>query len=90
MLKLLDKLTGKRSLSAVNEDDPTVDVEGRELPDDILASISKLKLGPRQTVMVTISNKVVTKERQDPLTGSSELLCRNTTRSHKLTIVQTG
>ena len=87
MLKLLDNFRKKRRLSAVKEEDPT---DNDEIPYDIMQAISKMRLAPDQTVIVTVSRKTVTRERQDPLSGGTQLLSRDTTQTHKLSIIKSG
>jgi hypothetical protein len=86
---LLDIFRPKKPLQQpiprVQEDDDETPVD---IPANILSAISMLNLKPNEMVMVTINKKVVTKERQDPNTGSKELMSRNTTNSHTLSIVR--
>lgn len=85
MLKLLDKF---RKPVKTEEEDPT-DGSDNEIPSEVLTAISKMKLKSNQSIMVTVSKKVVTKERQDPKSGTNELLSRDTIKTHKLTVLQT-
>jgi hypothetical protein len=84
---LLDSLKRKKDvpLESVKEEDAH-----HEIPEDILAQISKMNLKPNEMVIVTLTTKTVTKERQDPITGSKELLSRDTMNTHKLSLVRKG
>lgn len=58
------------------------------VPNNILEEISKLNLKQNQMVVVTLTNRVVTRERSDPNTGEKKLLSTDTSQTHSLTVIQ--
>lgn len=58
------------------------------LPVNILEEISKMNLKQNQMVVVTLTNKVVTRERADPTTGEKKLLSTDTSQTHSFSVIQ--
>jgi hypothetical protein len=58
------------------------------VPNNILEEISKLNLKQNQMVVVTLTNRVVTRERSDPKTGEKKLLSTDTSQTHSLSVIQ--
>jgi hypothetical protein len=87
---LLDSLKRKKDVPLETVKEEEVEDAHREIPADILAKISMMNLQPNEMVIVTFTTKTVTKERQDPITGSKELLSRDTINTHKLSLVRKG
>jgi adenylate kinase family enzyme len=59
-----------------------------EYRNNILEEISKLNLKQNQMVVVTLTNRVVTRERSDPKTGEKKLLSTDTSQTHSLSVIQ--
>jgi hypothetical protein len=58
------------------------------LPINIIEEISKMNLKQNQMVVVTMTNKVVTRERADPKTGEKKLLSTDTSQTHSFSVIQ--